>query len=345
MATANTDRYKLSQVDEGGIIHEDVMNKIWNIDPVDLPYQDAVGTGEAFTDFYKSWVKENLAAPDLTNKRVDGNDAGAAAVFDEARIGNHIQLSDKVVRVSDGARAVEAIGYADRLMHELMVRQKELKRDMEAILVSNQASIEMTSSVAGQTAGIGAMFETNIINGTAGGFSGGIFSAPTPGAAAGVTEAMLRDAAEMAYTEGGNPSILMSTPKVIRGISEYMFSASARIATMTSEVSTKTGKYGHQGVTAIGAVNTFVSDFDTLVFVPNRTQQTYVNVVACANVYLLDPEYWSVGYLQGIETSSLARTGTAENRQMTTYYGNIAMQEKSSAVIMGVDPTVAVTAG
>jgi hypothetical protein len=349
MSTANTDAYNLKSVAYGGLIHEDVMDKLWNIDPVDLPYQDMAGVGESCKNFYKSWLKESLAAPDLTNSKVDGSDAGNAAASTESRIGNWIQLSDKVVKVSTGARLVDTIGYGDRLVHELMTRQKELKRDMEAILVSNQASVEMTDTVAGKTAGAGAMFQTaaNIFNGTAGGFSAGIFSAPTPGAATGLTEDVLRAAAAAAYLAGGNSTQLMSTPPMITKISEYLFSAAARVATIMSDVgqASNTGKYGKQGVTAVGAVNAFVSDFDTLVFVPNRMQQTYlVGGVPSVNVYLFDPEFWDVCYLQGIETSELAKTGTADNRQMTVYYMNVALQEKSSAVIMGVNPATAVVA-
>jgi hypothetical protein len=346
MAATNTDTFNLKSVDFGGIIHEDVMNKVWNIDPIDLPYQDLAGVGEPFKNTYKSWVKESLAAPDITNARVDGADAGAAGSSTEERIGNHIQLSDKVVKVSTGAQAVDTIGYANRLVHELMIKQKELKRDMEAILLSNQASVEMTDVVAGKTAGIGAMFETNIINGATAGFATGIFPAPTPGAARALTEEDLRDGSEAAYTAGGNPTKLMSTPKMIRKISEYLFTAAARIATLMSDANSSTTKnYGKQGVTAIGAVNTFVSDFGTLELVPNRLQQTYlVGPTACVNVYMLDPDYWDVSYLQGIKTEPLAKTGTADNRQMSVYYGNLALQEKSSAVVMGINPSLDLTA-
>jgi len=350
MSTANTDTYNLRSVSYQGIINEDTMQKIWNIDPVDLPFFDMAGTGEAATNMYKSWTKESLAAPDITNAKVDGADAGSAASFTEARIGNWIQLSDKVVRVADGAQAVDTIGYSDRLLHELMIRQKELKRDMEAIACGHQASVAMTDEVAGKTAGIGAMFTTsaNITNGTAGGFSSGIFATATPGAATGLTETALRDAAQAAYAAGGNPSVVMSTPSMIRKISEYLFSSTARVATFMSNVGTdaKQGKYGKQGVTAVGAVNTLISDFDTLEFVPNRTQQTYlVSATACVSVYLLDPNYWEVSYLSGIKTTPLARTGTAENRQMTAYWMTVALQEKSSAVLMGINPATAVVAG
>lgn len=346
MSTANTDAYNLKEVDFQGLIHEDVLDEIFNIDPIDLPYQDMAGRDESENQ-YRSWVKEALKAPDLTNALIDGQDAPAPDVFDEARVGNHHQISGSTVRVSDRARNVDTIGYSDRLVHEIMIRQKELKRTMEAILLSNQASVEGTDTVAGKLAGCGAMFETNIVNGTAGGFSAGIYSAPTPGAAAALTEANIRDAGEMAYTEGGNPTVLMSTPKVIRAISEYLFTSSARVATLMSDQKRSTeGKYGKQGVTAIGAVNTLVSDFDTFELTPNRMMQAYDNGgTDCANVYLFDPDYWSVGYLQGIEVSELARTGLAENRLMSVDYTNLALQEKSSAVIMGINPTLPVVAG
>lgn len=348
MAVTSTSAYDMRTVAYQGIVHEDVMDKIWNIDPVDLPYMDMAGTGERATNMYKSWVKESLAAPDITNAKIDGDEAGAADTYTEARVGNHIQLSDKVVSVSTGARAVDAIGYGDRLVHEMMIRQKELKRDMEAILLSNQASVEMTESTAGKAAGCGAMFSTNIINGTTAGFANGIYPAPTPGAARALTEDDIRNAAQAAYAAGGDPSKLMSTPSMIRKISEYLFTSAARVATLMSDVGQSGGSnknYGKQGVTAVGAVNTFVSDFGVLELVPNRTQQTYLaSATACVNVYLFDPDYWDVSYLQGIQTEPLAKIGTADKRQMTVYYTNIAAQEKSSAVIMGINPALAMAA-
>jgi hypothetical protein len=344
MSTANTDAYNLSNVDLDGILNEDVMQTIFNIDPVDLPYTDMAGREDSKNP-YKSWVKEGLATLALPTPLVDGADAPNAGTFDEARVGNHHQIIGKTVRVSKRARNVDAIGYDDRLIHELMIRQKELRKEMEAALVSNQASVEATSAVAGQMAGAAAMFETNIINGTAGGFSAGIYSAPTEGAARALTEDDLRDAGEAAYSEGGNPRILMSTPQMIRGISEYLFSSTARIATLSSDVTTSDnsqGRYGNQGVTAIGSVNTFVSDFDTFTLTPNRSQlPTDTNEV---NVFMFDPDYWAVSYIYGITTEELAKTGLADNRLMSVDMTNVAKQEKSSAIIMGINPTLAVTA-
>jgi hypothetical protein len=57
MAVTSTSAYDMRTVAYQGIVHEDVMDKIWNIDPVDLPYMDMAGTGERATTMYNSWVK------------------------------------------------------------------------------------------------------------------------------------------------------------------------------------------------------------------------------------------------------------------------------------------------
>jgi hypothetical protein len=348
MASTNLDAADLAGVAYEGIINEEVMQTIFQLDPVDLPYQDMTGR-ETSKNPYKSWTQDSLEAPALANAVIDGADITGNDSSTGRRIGNHHKESTKIVQVSHRARNVDVIGRSDELVYQLMQRQKELKKRLEATFLSNQASVEDNgSTVAGKTAGCGAMFETNIINGTAGGFSAGIFSAPTPDAAQALSETDIRDGSELAYNEGGSPSILMSVPKVIRKLSEFMFGGSARIAALqqnTSPSQASQGSYENQGVSAVGAVLTIVTDFHTLEFTPNRSQLLYDNDdTDCANVYGFDPEYWAVSYLQGIETHPLAKTGLSEKRLMSVDYCNIAKNEKSSFVIMGIDPTLAVVA-
>lgn len=340
--------YNLSNVAYRGLIREDVMNEIFAIDPVDLPYMDMASTGKS-SNPYKEWTKESLAAPAIPTPVLDGATAPAAGTFTESRVGDHHEINTKKVSVSDRVDNVDTIGYSNRLVHELMIRQKEMKRGMEAGLLSNKASVAMTDSVPGQYAGCGAMFTTaaHIINGTTGGFSSGIFSAPTPGAAAALTETNVRLAMATAYKAGGNPTIMMSVPEIIEKFSAYLFTSSARIATLTStNTGVKKGKYGNQGITAVGSVNTFVTDFGTLELVPNRTQLHYTvsATTTCCNVYLFDRDYWEVSYLQGIQTKELGKTGLADERLMSVDYTNCALQEKSSAVLMGQNSAATVTA-
>ena len=51
MSSANLDSADLKGVAFGGLIREDVMNKIWDISRIPLPFTDMIGTGSAKNEF------------------------------------------------------------------------------------------------------------------------------------------------------------------------------------------------------------------------------------------------------------------------------------------------------
>jgi hypothetical protein len=342
MSTANLDSADLKGVAFGGLIREDVMNKIWDISRIPLPFTDMVGTGSAKNE-YKEWTTDELAAPDVTNAVVDGSDATGNNTATGARVGNHHQISDKVVRVSYRADASDTIGRAKELSYQLMRRQQELRRDVEAIALLNQASVaDDGNTVAGKAGGLPSWIETSFVNGTAGGFNTGTgltVAATYEAAAVALTEKDVRDVVESAYLEGGNPTKMMTVPSVVRKFSEYLFTSSARVATLYSDQGKSSEK-----ATALGSVNVFVTDFGTLTMIPNRLQQTYTATTTAADVFILDPEYVSLCYLKGYRTDTLAKTGLAENRQMSVDWSLIVNTEKAHGLITSVDIAADVTA-
>ena len=343
MSTANLDSADLKAVTKGGLIREDVMDKIWDISKIPLPFTDMIGSTTSKNE-YKEWTTDELAAPDLTNAVVDGSDASGNNTALGKRVGNHHQISDKVVRVSYRADASDVIGRTKELAYQLMRRQQELKRDVEAICLSNQASVaDNGDSVAGKVGTLPSWLATNHYGGgTAGGFSTstGLTVARVPAAAAiALTEDLIRDCVEEIYSNGGDPTKLMTVPAIIRKISEYLFTSSARVATIMSDQ----GK-SKESAAALGSVNVFVTDFGTLTMIPNRLQQTYTATTLCADVFILDPEYLSMCYLQGYRTDMLAKTGLAENRQMSVDWSLIVHTEKAHGIIGNISTTAAVTA-
>jgi len=342
MSTANLDSADLKAVTRGGLIREDVMDKIWDISKIPLPFTDMIGTSSA-KNSYKEWTTDELAAPDLNNAVVDGSDASGNNTALGKRVGNHHQISDKVVRVSFRADASDTIGRTKELAYQLMRRQQELKRDVEAIVLSNQASVaDNGDAVAGKVGTLPSWLTSTHINGTAGGynFTTGLTVARTPDAAAvALTEDDIRDAVESIYSDGGDPTKLMTVPSIIRKISEYLFTSSARVATIMSDQ----GK-SRESAAALGSVNVFVTDFGTLTMIPNRLQQVYTATTPAADVFILDPEYLSMCYLQGYRTEMLAKTGLAENRQMSVDWSLIVHTEKAHGIIGNISTTAAVTA-
>jgi len=349
MAAANLDSADLKGVLVGGLIREDVMNKIWDISRIPLPFTDMIGTGSARNE-YKEWTTDFLAQPDKTNAVIDGSDASGNNTATGARVGNHHQISDKVVRVSYRADASDTIGRAKELSYQLMRRQQELRRDVEAISLENQASFADTGAVAGKVGGFPTWLITNYTprtGGVSGGFdkAGGgttvttVFTAAT--ALAALTETEVRDRVEDVYNEGGNVTKLMTIPGLCRKFSEYLFTSSARVATLMSDQ----GK-SKEKAAALGSVNVFVTDFGTLDMVPNRLQQKQQTVAAddSAIVFYIDPEYVSLCYLKGYRTDTLAKTGLAENRQMSVDWTLIVNTEKAHGMTTDIDFTAAVTA-
>ena len=70
MATTNLDSAKLKAAAGGSMIHEDVMDQIWDISSIPLPFTDKCGS-EGADQEYHEWVKDKLRAPDLTNAKID----------------------------------------------------------------------------------------------------------------------------------------------------------------------------------------------------------------------------------------------------------------------------------
>ena len=335
----------LKAIEFGGLIREDVMGQIWDISAIPLPVQDMI-SDDTVKNSRTEWTTDELASPDITNARVDGSDSTGNDATGGARVGNECQISTKDVQVTTRARTSDVVGRSDELSYQVMMRQRELRRDVDAIYLENQASqVDDGDTVPGLTGGLPAWLETNVAvgaGGVVGGFDPvtGLVDAYTPGAARNLTEDDVRDVSEGIFNEGGEATKMLSTPAAIRKFSEYMFTSSARIATLQSD---QPGQRAKQ--TGKGSVNVFVSDFSVLEFVPDRLQQTYTDAVATqvVFVFILDPMLLRLGKLNGYAVDPLAKTGLADKRLMRVDWCVKVLNEKGNGMVADVDPTLAAT--
>ena len=349
MSAANIDSFDLKSIAKGGVINEDIMQKIFDISKIPLPFTDLVGSTTHKNERF-DWVLDELRAPDLTNARVDGSDAGAAAEAGGARVGNHSQISDEVIAVSYRADASDTVGRTKELAYRITRGNQQIRRDVEAIALNNQASVAGTDTVAGVTGGLPSWIETTVMNadgsdatGSAGGhnMTTGLTEKVNVGdgsGAAGLSFQAVKDCIQGVYEQGGEVTHLMSNPGVIGALSTYMFDNEARVATLTSDQ----GAPANSKATALSSVNVLVSDFGTIKLVPNRLQPLDENGNAIA--FLLDPEYVSLSYLEGYRTDTLAKTGLAEKRQISVDWGLRVHTEKAHGMIIGIDPSAEATA-
>ncbi len=336
MAASNFDRFDLVNADSRDNVREDVSDIIYDISPTQTPFMSGIGRGTA-TNTYTEWPLDNLAAVDPTNARVDGAAAGNDQSAPTKRHGNQCQISDKVIKISGRAETVDKIGRRSEMAFQTAKRAKELKRDMEAILTGNQASLVGDSATASLLGGLCAWYVKNVsrgATGASGGWSAGGVQAATDGTTRAMSETDLRKVIENCYLNGGEPDTIMVSPSMKTVISEYLFSSSARIATLYRDEAQGQGQ-----ATAIGAVDVFVSDFGALKIIPNRFQGHTGTAPRHRDVHVLDMALFETRYLRGFQTYPLAKDGDAENRQMIVDYTLCSKQEEGSGIVADVDHT------
>ncbi len=319
-----------------GWVREDVMSQIWDISKIPLPFTDMVGAGSV-KNAYTEWSEDRLAQPDINNAKVDGQDLTGNDAATGDRIGNHCQISTKVVMVTERAQASDTIG-GNALSYQLMMRQRELMRDKEAIFLTGQGSqADNGDDTPGLIGGLAACITQGDVGAsTGGGFSSGNWAARVPGAKRPLTETMVRDVAQMVWEEGADPSVLMSVPGVIRALSSYMFTDSARIASLMAETNQK------GPATAMGSVNVFLTDFGiSLKMVPNRLQQD--TIAGQADLFVLDPSYVTQGTLKAVRVEPMAKVGLADKRSMAVDWTLKVLNRDAHGLIADVDYNAPVT--
>jgi hypothetical protein len=313
------------------VIREDLQEAYTMISPEETPFISAVRTETASNTLFE-WPVVELAALDYANREAEGEDAPATNAPNNAkRLSNYTQISDKVVKVTHTSQAVDsAASNVQRLAQQVVLKLKELKRDMEGMLLDNVSAAAGSSGTARRTAGLPAFLRTNTVfeaggadptlSGTTEGFPN---AAATPGTTPVVfAEADLNEVIEQIWNEGGSPSIIMCNGGNKRRIS----SAFTGNATRYKDAIDKK---------LVNSVDFYDSDFGELTVVPNRFMRTS-NPTAdndCYNVFVLDPEYAAVAYLDQVQQKPLAETGHSVSRLIWAEYGLQVDNEKAHGII------------
>ena len=353
MSAANLDGADLAAVNLGGLINEDVMQQIFDISDIPLPFTDRIGSGSHDNSFAE-WTMDRLAAPATDNAVVDGADAGTDDSSSGIRVGNHSQISQKTLRVSTRAQDSSTIGFANSLAYQVMMRGNEARRDVEAIMVGQQASVADDGAlVPGLSAGLGAwivgtdIFAAATLSadrgalGADGGWldtsTDGLVATPTPGTVRALSLSTIQDVAQSVWELGGDPTAVMTTPAVVRSLSTFMFTSSAQIATLERD----RGEMG--AAQAQMSVNVLITDFGvTMSIIPNRLQQLVTT--DNANVYIMDFSQAMQSFLTGWQTAPLARTGTADNRQVSADWMLKVLNWESFGVVADINGALATEA-
>jgi len=297
---------------------EDLTDVIYNISPTDTPFMSSVGKTKA-TAVYHEWQTDSLADASTANAVVEGADATSATLAPTTRVGNRTQISQKTIQIAGTLESIDKAGRKSEKAYQLSKASSELKRDMEKILLSNQAAVTGDASTARKLGSLQAWLETNYVGAGTAGADG--TTARVSGTDAAFTEAMLKSAVKAAYEQGGNPSVLMVTPTQKQVVSGFAGIAEQRYQAPSNAPTT-----------IVGAADVYLSDFGTLSVVPNRFMTADADDDGEV-AFVLDPEYASIAYLRPFATNELAKTGDSEKTQLLVEYTLEVKNEKAHAII------------
>jgi len=182
------------------------------------------------------WQTDALTAA-AANRQIEGLDSTFATLSPTTVLGNYCQISSKTVNISRTQDTVRKYGRKSETARYLMKAGLELKRDMEYAIVRNQASSAGGQATARSTGSIescigsesGNMSKaTGNTTATTIGFAAGVVAAPTDGTAVTFIEGDFTTALGLAWTDGGDPSLVLMS-----SVNKARFSAFAGMAAIT----------------------------------------------------------------------------------------------------------------
>jgi len=318
---------KVTTYDGVNSIREDLSNVIYDISPTDTPFMSNIGR-DTCENTYFEWQTDVLASADTTNAVIEGADAGNAEFTATVRVANYTQISRKVISVSNTDNKVNNAGMTSQMAYQKAKAAKELKRDMEAILTSNQAGVAGNNSTARKTAGLPTWLITNSqangatvssMSGASGnGYPSTAWTSLSTSTDVALTETMLKTAIQQVWTQGGDPKVFM--------VNAYNKTVASGFAGLAQQRMNYTSA---QPMKIIATADIYLGDFGEVSIVPNRFSPGNF-------AFVLDPEYASVSYLRPFQTFDLAVTGDSTKAEMVVEYGLRIKSEKAHAVIANI---------
>lgn len=295
---------------------EDLSDVITRIDPDETPIFSALKK-ETGNGVFVEWQVQELAAAADDNYKNEGADAAYATPTQTTRLGNYMQISQKDAQVSGTLDAVDKAGRDRETAYQKVLKGLELRRDIEKYLHSDNAR----SGSDPRKAGTLSSWITNVddATGTSAATGNGTDVPDMAGTNRDMTLAQIDTAMQAAYTDGGQPNMLVVSPSKKAAFSDLN----------SGSVATNQINYTAPREAAIvGSVSLYLSDFGQLDVVIDRFAQD-------DRVYLLDSDYASICTLpnRNFTVQDLAKTGDSEKFQIITEFTLKVSAPKAHAAV------------
>jgi len=301
-------------------VREELSNTISNISPIETPFMSNAKIGKVANTLFE-FQTDTLGAAVSSNAQLEADQISSfTAVVPTVRMTNHCQISHKTGSVSGTAEVVKSAGGANDKAYVAAKISKELKRDMETMLLANVGANAGNTTTARRSAGLMAWIKTNTDHaaGTAPSYTtlpNDVWTEPTQRA---FTEVITKNVLQKCFTEGADTSTIM-----VGAWNKQAFSSFSGIAEVHYAAT------GKGQVAIIGAADTYRSDFGLLSVVPNRFQKQSVAM-------FIDWDMVQVNYLRTFHTEDLAKRGDSKDFVIRAEYGLKVANEKGLGIAVGL---------
>lgn len=259
---------------------KDVSEIVTNIAPYDTPLYSRIGKTKA-TATNHEWLEDSLGAP-AENAKVEGFTFETVDATPRTMLGNYTQIMERGVHVTGTQEAVQHHGVQSEMAYQMSKKLKEIALDCEKALVTQDAKVVGSTTVARKFGGLPYWIVTNKLE--------------NGGTARALTFALINEALEKTWSEGGRPSILLVSPRNKRVVSTFT-------AGTTKTMDANKSKKLTQMITVLE------TDFGLLQTLVDRFMGNDV-------IYGLSPEYMRKAFLRSFVTTDLPRTADMHRKNV-----------------------------
>jgi hypothetical protein len=280
---------------------------------------------EKSTAVYHEWQTDALETPNSANAKIQGDDISTYdAVVPTVRLGNYTQISSKTVIISATEEAVDKAGRKSEMGYQVAKKGKSLKRDIETILLMNQARAAGTvGATAGKAGSVLSWIKTNVSNVVAGGANpaGDGTNARTDGTTPTVfTEALLQTALASIWSNSGDePDFVLVNAGLKRKLSGFS--------------GNNTRYVNAEEQTLVNSIDVYVYDFGSVEVKPDRFMRT-------RDCLIINSDLWALAWLRPINMVDLAKTGDNEKKFLVGEYTLTSRNEAGSGLVADLDPAL-----
>jgi hypothetical protein len=292
---------------------EDLSNAIYNIDPFDTPVMSAIRRRNVKNRIF-DWQTEFLPQVNPNNAQFEGFQLVNQPAQPTIRVNNCTQISERDATVSGTQEEADAAGKGSEMAHQMALASKVLKSDMETIMCGRQPRNDgnNTTPTARMTECIShwiarAVDKNSNPAAAVAGYTTGLpvlqtdaFAAVIAGNQIQISEAMLGQAMQNAYTNGASPSLWIVPPGPKRTISTFVGRSTTQVLVGKTEV--------------VSTIDVIATDFGRIKVAPSRWVPTDVGL-------LIDPDYAAVSFFRAFRQYLMARIGDAETRMIVVEWG------------------------